>query len=207
MLPALWFSSWPNRGEGTREVSRVATGTSDVLSRLYNGLDQQHLFHVAPDLSWRLPPEIVSYVRQEIPELQTWFGGHTMPVLMISNQYAPILSVSGALNPGFFANVPFVEQLQGAEAAKQFRLSSSTVQLGDVSRLLETGPDPRRSFDLLRRYGVQWVITRPSEGETMDRLVAANADVRRLLALHIESEGYRIYHVGDVDGVVRRSDE
>lgn len=200
MVQALWVTVWPHRAIGASERVKNHVGPEDMVAARYNQRDRQHLFHVAPDLSWRLPPAIISYIRREIPELQTWFGGHTMPVLIVSNQYAPVLSVAGSLNSGFFSNVPFVEKIQGEAAAKQFRVSSGVLQLGDFSRLLEVSRDIREPLELLWEYGVQWIMTRPVEGEAIDRVLANDPQARAALEFRFESEDYRIYRLRPHEG-------
>ncbi len=195
MLQAAYSGAWPTREIKVSEGGRTAADSQSAIANRYNQYDRQHLFHVAPDLSWRLPPSITAYIRREIPELQTWFGGHTLPVLIVSNQYAPILSVAGTLNPGFFSNVPFVMQVQGEDAAKEFRVSAGTVRLGDFSRLLDVSRGRRAPLDLLRGYGVQWVLTRPTEAEAIDRMLAIDPQTREALELRFDSEGYRIYRL------------
>jgi hypothetical protein len=200
MVQALWVTVWPHRAIGASERVKNHVGPEDMVAARYNQRDRQHLFHVAPGLSWRLPPAIISYIRREIPELQTWFGGHTMPVLIVSNQYAPVLSVAGSLNSGFFSNVPFVEKIQGEAAAKQFRVSSGVLQLGDFSRLLEVSRGIREPLELLRAYGVQWIMTRPAEGEAIDHVLANDPHARVALEFRFESEGYRIYRLRSHEG-------
>ena len=195
MVPAIWTAVEASEAKaGWLNVAGSHAGRTDrSVAALYNDLDRQRLFHVAPESSWRLPAVIVSYIRHDVPELQTWFGGHTLPVLIVGNQYAPVLSINGQLNPGFFANALFVEKIEGEERARAFRKGAERMELSDITSLLVMKPDTGSQLELLDAYGVEWIITRPAEAEALDRILRVQPEYARAFELRIEAEGYRIY--------------
>lgn len=54
MVQALWVAVWPHRATRASERVRNHVGQEGMVAARYNQRDRQHLFHVAPDLSWRI---------------------------------------------------------------------------------------------------------------------------------------------------------
>ena len=167
-------------------------GKDVIIGKAFNKLSRLNLFYLSRQHDWRLPPSMVAYIRNNIPELQTWFGGHTLPIMAISNQYAPVLSVDGDVSFGFAANIFFLDNFYGVGTAKE-RFSKTSFLRMDFTEFLESQKDIAKLFGVLRDNGVQWVITRPREEQLMEHFLETSPLVRSNLALAFEAEGFKIF--------------
>ena len=176
--------------EKIRYASRVEKAMD--LGEIYNNLNRLHLFYHSRYHDWRLPASVIAYIRNEIPPLQTWFGGHTLPVLVVSNQYAPLLSFSGKISIGFSANIFFLDHLYGEGAAAR-RFEKEIHPQSDFTYYLSSGVDSDKLFQLLQGYNVEWILTRPEEKETIEYLIETRPEIRSALELVFEAEGFKIF--------------
>jgi hypothetical protein len=57
-----------------------------------------------------LPADLITFVRREIPPHQMWFGGETLRLLQVSNQYALVVTDRDRYLAGFVKNCQFMER-------------------------------------------------------------------------------------------------
>ncbi len=177
---------------GGGRLPNSQTGESSDLSAIYNNLSRGQLFYHSRYHDWRLPPKVTQYIRTQVPPLQTWFGGHTLPVMLVSNQYAPLLSFSGRISIGFSANIFFLDRFYGPGTAEQ-RFLNEIHPRSDFTTYLKTEEETKKLFELLHEYGVQWIITLPEEKKTIEDYLSIRADIQSALELMFEADGFKIF--------------
>lgn len=193
VMAGMGLTTQLNASLGNEEIpSSLKIDASSGLGEVYNNISQLELFYHSRDHDWRLPPQVITFIREEIPPLQTWFGGHTLPVMIVSNQYAPLLSFSGKISIGFSANIFFLDRFFGPGTAfRQFK--KDTHLPSDFTYFLNSGDDAEKLFTLLQEYGVEWILTRPEEKNMIEHLIKTRADIKKALELVFEAEGYKIF--------------
>lgn len=161
----------------------------------YNAVAEQKRMISMTSADYRLPPSLILYIRNDIPPLQTWFGGHTLPVMMVSNQYAPVMTVDATMTNGFEANQLFIKKLFGTEMAKTHKQQGMGEQriYGLTNYLVGDEADTQRFFASMDELKVQWIITRPYEKVHIEKIIASSKVVQNRLEQRFEVEGFKIF--------------
>lgn len=154
----------------------------------YNKFAEQSF--AVSEKNFKLPPALISYIRNEIPLMQTWFGGDTALIQLISSQYSPIITFCGELHAGFEANIVF---------AKEFKQNTvfdkKSSEKGRFVDFLENETDIPRLFALLDKHQVQWIITRPEEKDRVEALLVSASILQKRLRKAFETDGYMIFQL------------
>jgi hypothetical protein len=167
-----------------------------VLEDDYGVMSRERLFALSRDYGYDLPPELIRFIRASVPEGQVWFGAHTLPVLIVSNQYAPLISFSGALNGGFEANLTFLNTYRHGGAGNEGKpITHDTFEKEFICRWFESEESTARLRAVFREFKVGWVITVPAEQRCLDELLRSRRWLAGKLVKEFESEGYGVFRV------------
>jgi len=53
-----------------------------------------------------MPPEVIDQIRLHDRTPQVWLSGNSLPLLMVSNQFTPLVTDEGKAVVGFYKNFP-----------------------------------------------------------------------------------------------------
>jgi hypothetical protein len=170
------------------------TLATDTPVAAFNAIATQRGFEMARTHDFYFPPSMADHIRNRLPPMQTWFGGHTLPVVALDNQYAITLTVGGLMSAGFILNNRFLAEYFG-ESTGDYLHAADRLDWGDFSFYLGSEMHMERLVAYLRANGVGYIITRPSEEKYLDDIAARWPRFAAHFSQLYHAEGFRIYRL------------
>jgi hypothetical protein len=181
---------------GERPPTRQSL-TADAPVAPFNVIAKQRGFDMARTHDFYVPPNMADHIRNHLPPMQTWFGGHTLPVVALDNQYAITLTVQGLMNAGFILNNRFLADYFGASTGEHLH-TAGNLNWGDLSFYLGSEADMERLVAFLQASRVRYIITRPAEEKHLDDATAHWPRFATHFSQLYRNEGFRIYRLTEM---------
>jgi hypothetical protein len=160
----------------------------------FDAIATQRNFAMTRNHSFYLPPNLAEHVRNHLPPMQTWFGGHTLPIVALSNQYAITLTVANLMTSGFILNNKFLAEYFGSDTGEYLH-KVGNLNWGDLSFYLGSQAEMEKLATFLQANKVRYIITRPDEEKYLDGVAARWPRFARHFVQEYRDEGFRIYRL------------